>query len=129
MRALVIEHGLDGGAEGIGTRLEARGFTLRSFRILDGMEDSHSDRDFPDLSNEDLLVVMGSVHSVYDAARIGSWIDREIAMVAESVEDAVRAADQIGYPVLVRAARDVPINKLQIDTDIVSLCYCSEWVL
>ena len=86
MRALVIEHGLDGGAEGIGTRLEARGFTLRSFRILDGMEDSHSDRDFPDLSNEDLLVVMGSVHSVYDAARIGSWIDREIAMVAETVD-------------------------------------------
>ena len=50
------------------------------------MDDSYSDREFPDVSNEDLLVVMGSVHSVHDTDTIGSWIGREIAMVGETVD-------------------------------------------
>ena len=85
VRALVIEHGLDGGAEGVGDRLNTRGFTLESFQVLDGTDDSHSDRPFPDTVDYDLVVIMGSVHSVYDMATIGSWIGREIAMVAETV--------------------------------------------
>ena len=85
VRALTIEHGLDGGAEGVGDRLETRGFALESFRILDGMGNSHSDRTFPDTADYDLVVIMGSVHSVYDTATIGSWIGREIAMVAKTV--------------------------------------------
>ena len=85
VRALVIEHGPDGGAEGVGDRLKTRGFTLESFQVLDGMDDAYSDRPFPDTVDYDLVVIMGSVHSVYDTETIGSWIGREISMVSETV--------------------------------------------
>ncbi len=44
-------------------------------------DSTHSEVDFPDPQSFDLIVTTGSVHSVYDHHRIGSWISREIDML------------------------------------------------
>ena len=91
-RAVVIAHDPTETASLVGQRLEQHGFTLTEHVVLADMGDSRSDEPFPDPGAFDLVVVMGSVHSVYDTDTIGSWIGREL--------DFLRQADRSGVPVL-----------------------------
>lgn len=75
--ALVIQHEPDGPAALAADRLAHHGFDLTTVQVLE-WHSAHSDVEFPDPSNFDLIVTTGSVHSVYDHAQIGSWISREI---------------------------------------------------
>lgn len=90
-RALVIQHEVDGPAGHVGRYLQTRGFDIDVVQVLDG-SGPESSVPFPDPRRYDLLVPLGSVHSVYDHGTIGSWIHREI--------DALRLADREGIPVL-----------------------------
>lgn len=47
---------------------------------------------FPSLDGFDLLVPMGAVYTLHDTAQVGTWIERELALL--------RDADTAGIPVL-----------------------------
>lgn len=88
--ALIIQTDHDGPAGLAADHLRQRGFTLHVVEVL-GPEATHSDVLFPDPTGFDLVLPLGSVHSVYDTERIGSWVQREI--------DCLRRAHQAGVPV------------------------------
>lgn len=90
-RALVIQHEIDGPSGHVGRHLRERGFDIDVVQVLDG-SGSESSVPFPDPTDYDLVVPLGSVHSVYDHGAIGSWIHREV--------EALRRADAEGVPVL-----------------------------
>ena len=69
-----------------------RGVELECFRVVPDVGNPVSDREFPDLADYDLIVVLGAVWSVYDHATIGTWINREL--------DFVRQAHDAGKAVL-----------------------------
>lgn len=78
--ALVIQHEPDGPAALAADRLVHHGFDLTTLQVLES-DSTHSAVEFPDPRNFDLILTTGSVHSVYDHGRIGSWISREIDML------------------------------------------------
>lgn len=91
MRALVIQHEHDGPAGLVGEHLVARGYELVVHLVMQpGSTESHAP--FPDPTAFDVIVPLGSVHGVYERDVIGTWIDREVAML--------RDAHDAGVPVL-----------------------------
>ena len=91
-RALVIVHDPHGGPAALGRALVERGWTLDEHQVTHDMARPNEARPFPPTVDHDLVVVMGSVHSVYDEGSIGSWIGAEI--------DLIRTAHEEGIPVL-----------------------------
>ncbi len=90
MRALVVQHEPDGPAGTIGTHLAARGHEVVVHQVMQrGSTESHLP--FPDPTAFDVIVPLGSVHGVYEHDVIGTWIDRELAML--------RTAHEAGVPV------------------------------
>jgi GMP synthase-like glutamine amidotransferase len=89
-RALIVQTEPDGPAGLVADRLAQHGYEQRVVQILDATS-THSDVVFPDPTGFDVVVPLGSVHSVYDVDTIGSWVDREVATV--------RAAHDAGVPV------------------------------
>lgn len=81
MKGLAVEHDPTGHAALIGKALERRGIELEPFRVVPDVTNPVSDREFPDPGGYDLIVVLGAVWSVYDDARIGTWIHRELDFV------------------------------------------------
>ncbi len=92
MRALTVEHDPTGHAALVGKALQRRGVDVEPFRVLDDVANPVSDREFPDHDGYDLVVVLGAIWSVYDDAKIGTWIHREVDFVAR--------AEAAGKPVL-----------------------------
>jgi GMP synthase-like glutamine amidotransferase len=92
MRALIVQHEHGGGGPGlVGDRLIERGFELVQHQVKsEGSTESH--HPFPDPTDFDIIVPLGSVHGVYERHLIGTWIDREVAML--------RQAHDSGVPVL-----------------------------
>ncbi len=84
MRGLAIEHDPTGHAAVVGEALERRGVELETFPVVGDVRNPVSDREFPDPGDHDLVVVLGAVWSVYDDARIGTWIHREVDFVREA---------------------------------------------
>jgi GMP synthase-like glutamine amidotransferase len=91
-RALVVLQDALSDAGYVGERLADRGIELVPHVVCAGPEQPHSDVPFPDPRAYDLVVALGAVWSVYDHDTIGSWIDRELAML--------RDANEAGVPVL-----------------------------
>ncbi|MEZ5248856.1 MAG: type 1 glutamine amidotransferase [Ilumatobacteraceae bacterium] len=90
MRALVVQHEHAGPAGLRGEHLRARGYEVVDHLVMHpGSTESH--HPFPDPTAFDLVVPLGSVHGVYERDVIGTWIDREIAML--------RTAHGAGVPV------------------------------
>ena len=88
----MVEHDPTGHAALVGEAFGRRGVELETFPVVPDVADPISDRAFPDPGDYDLVVVLGAVWSVYDNARIGTWIHREL--------DFVRRAHAGGQPVL-----------------------------
>lgn len=92
MRALVIVH--DPGSEAVlvGDRLEHHGFTLDRYEITTVVNHPVGSVDeIGDPNDYDLIVPMGSIWSVYDTDRIGSWVGDEL--------EYLRRADEADVPV------------------------------
>ncbi len=90
MRCLVIVQ--DPGSEAglVGEALERRGYELERLEVT-GPGSGHSDVEFPNPTDYDLILPMGSYYSLYDDDAIGSWIHRELEFLAK--------ADAAGVPV------------------------------
>ncbi len=84
--ALVIAHEPDGLAGMVGDRLEQRGFELTTHIVCQSYDHPDQFEPFPDFSRFDIIVPMGSVHSVYDTDTIGAWIGEEIELLREAFE-------------------------------------------
>lgn len=94
MRALIIQHDSVSPPGPIGERLAERGYEVVTAQVVD--EEHAADPDvvpsFPEIQDFDLVVAMGSIYSVYDVERIGSWLIPELQLLRE--------ADASGVPVL-----------------------------
>ena len=94
MRALVIQPDHVSPPGPVGDRLEERLVDVELHQVVP-LEDFHEPgvpARFPDVTAYDAVVAMGAPWSVYDDARIGSWVQPEI--------DLLRVADAEGIPVL-----------------------------
>lgn len=92
MRALVVAHDPDSLPTMVGERLETHGIELDLLVLTESDAGPQSNVEFPDPTGYDMIVPMGSVWSVYDDATIGSWVGRELAMLAH--------ADEMEVPIL-----------------------------
>lgn len=94
MRALVIQHDHVSPPGPIGDRLEERMVDVVLHQVVpeERFASPGVDADFPEVTDFDLVVVMGGPWSVYDEALIGSWVQPEL--------DLLRGADAAGIPVL-----------------------------
>lgn len=91
-RCLVIQHEPNGPAGLAGERLVHHGYELHVIQVMDTVGVGHSEVLFPDPTEFDFVLSLGSVQGVYDREAIGSWIDREL--------DCLRAAHRHGVPIL-----------------------------
>ena len=91
-RALVIAHEPLGGGALVNDRLAQRGYDVREHLVTEDLERPNDSNPFPDASDYDLLVPMGSVRSLTDTDEIDNWIFAEL--------DMVRDAHQLGTPML-----------------------------
>lgn len=92
MRALIIIHDPLELPAMVGDRLVAHGFELHRLTVADTLDDPGVKVDYPDPAGFDLVVAMGSVWSVYDRDRIGTWVGPELEFLRES--------DRSGVPIL-----------------------------
>ena len=86
--ALIIQHGENGPAGLVADRLEHHGYELHPWLVS---ATDNGNRIVPDATDFELVVPLGSAHSVYDVEMVGSWIDDEL--------DVLRAAHDKGVPV------------------------------
>ncbi|MGH9134850.1 MAG: type 1 glutamine amidotransferase, partial [Ilumatobacteraceae bacterium] len=96
--ALIIQHEPNGPAGLVAERLEHHGYDLETWFVsasgasgAAGASGTPGNDSAPDASRFDLVVALGSAHSVYDVAEVGAWIDDELA--------ALRAAHDAGVAV------------------------------
>lgn len=93
MRALVVVHEPGSEAVLVGDRLRHHGYDLVEFRVTNEVGDPVGSLDgVGSPTDYDLIVPMGSVHSLTDTDRIAGWIHDEL--------DLLRRADSAGVPVL-----------------------------
>lgn len=92
MRALFLQH--DPGARPglLGASLTRRGYEIVALEMATSISDATWHAAFPDVDGFDLIVPLGAIWSVHDTATVGSWIERELALLRE--------ADERGIPVL-----------------------------
>ena len=93
MRAVALVHESNDPSGEVGSHLVTRGFDLTEHLITEDIaKPNEATGPLPDLSEYDLVVVMGSVHSLTRKHEIESWIHDEL--------EAVAAAHRRGQPVL-----------------------------
>ncbi len=92
MRALVFCHEPDGPAAQVEQRLVQRGFEVDTHLVTADYERPNDAAPFPDATEYDLIVPMGSIRSLTRKDEIDSWIDVEL--------DIIRSAHERGTPVL-----------------------------
>ncbi|WP_100415030.1 type 1 glutamine amidotransferase [Mumia flava] len=94
MQVLVIAHDHVSPAGHVGQRLEQLGVDLDVHQVVPAERFASPDVEprFPDPTDYDAVVVLGSPWSVYDRASVGSWVVDELAQL--------RRADAAGVPVL-----------------------------
>jgi GMP synthase-like glutamine amidotransferase len=76
-RALVLRHHVEDSPGLVGEALVARGFSVQVV-MMDEVSPS------PSVDEVDLLVILGSKHSVYDAEVEEAWFGRELELVGEA---------------------------------------------
>ncbi len=88
MRALVVEHDEYEKAAAVGRELELRGFELVSLVVQADRTVPGGISSFPDPTDFDLIVPLGSPWSVHDR-RIASWLDPELEMLRVAMDASV----------------------------------------
>ena len=73
--ALIIQHGENGPAGLVADRLEQAGAELHPWFVSAA---GNGNRVGPDATDFELIVPLGSAHSVYDVDKVGSWINCEL---------------------------------------------------
>ena len=91
-RALVLAHEPQGTSALIGERLALRGFDVHEHVVTEDLDRPNDPVPFPDFTEYDVLVPMGSIRSLTDTGEIDQWIFEEI--------DIVRKAYARGTPML-----------------------------
>lgn len=76
----------------LGEALSARGAVADLVPMATSIEDPTWTGEFPDVGDHDLVIPLGAIWSVYDTARLDTWVDRELAWLRE--------LDDGGVPVL-----------------------------
>lgn len=84
MRVLVIEPDSSETAGAVGEALTARGADLEPLVIQVDPADPYAEVEFPDHSDYDLVVAMGSTWSVYDP-QVVSWVKPELVFLEQAV--------------------------------------------
>jgi GMP synthase-like glutamine amidotransferase len=92
VRTLFIQHDPASDPGLVGEALRARGAVLDLLPLGRSIDDGRYHGPFPRARDFELLVPLGAIWSVYDRAAVGTWIDRELALLRE--------ADEAGIPVL-----------------------------
>ena len=85
-RALVIAHEPDGPAGQIEVRLVQRGFDVDTHIVTHNYDEPNVASPWPDFSEFDVILPMGSVRSVTRKDEIDSWIYRELELLREAHE-------------------------------------------
>lgn len=85
MRALVVEHDEYEKPAAVGRELQRRGFELVPLVVQQDRSTPEGIADFPDPTDFDLIVALGSPWSVHDQ-RIASWLDPELDMLSKALE-------------------------------------------
>lgn len=92
MRALVLCHEPDGPAARVEERLVQRGFDVDTHLVTADYDRPNDAAPFPDATEYDLIVPMGSIRSLTRRDEIDAWIDDELEII--------RCAHARGTPVL-----------------------------
>lgn len=85
-RALVIAHEPDGPARLVEYRLVERGFEVDTHVVTADMDKPNVAAPFPDFTNYDIVLPMGSVRSLTNKAEIDTWIYDELDRLREAHE-------------------------------------------
>ncbi len=85
-RALILVHEPGGGACQIGRRLTQRGVAVDSHVITADLAKPNDAAPFPDHTPYDLLISMGSIHSLTRKHEIDSWIQIELDLLCAAHE-------------------------------------------
>jgi GMP synthase-like glutamine amidotransferase len=85
VRALVVEHDEYEKPAAVGRELERRGYELVPLVVQSDRSVPEGNGDFPDPTDFDLIVPLGSPWSVHDR-RIASWLDPELDMLRRAME-------------------------------------------
>ena len=82
-QALVIAHEPDGPARQIEARLVQRGFEVTTHIVTHDYEDPDRAEPWPDVSDYDIVLPMGSVRSLTRKDEIDSWIHHELELLRQ----------------------------------------------
>jgi len=85
-RALVIAHEPDGPARQVEVRLRERGFDVHTHVVTPDFNKPNEATPWPDLSEYDIVLPMGSIRSLTRKHEIESWIDDELQLLREAHE-------------------------------------------
>ena len=91
-RALVVAHEFDGPGRQVSLRLTERGYEVEDHLVTADMEKPNDSVPFPDFSEFDIVVLMGSIRSLTNKEEIDTWIYTEL--------DMIKAAHESGQPIL-----------------------------
>jgi GMP synthase-like glutamine amidotransferase len=92
MRVMFLQHDPGSRPAVVGEHLAERGAALTIVRMSQDLTDGTWHGDLPDPIAFDLVVSLGAIWSLYDRSQVGTWIDRELALL--------RRADEHDVPVL-----------------------------
>jgi GMP synthase-like glutamine amidotransferase len=92
MRVMFLQHDPGSRPALVGEHLAARGAELTIVRMAQDLTDGTWHGDLPDPLDHHLVVSLGAIWSLYERSQVGTWIDRELALL--------RRADAHGVPVL-----------------------------
>lgn len=123
-RALIIQHDPMGPAGIVADRFAHHGYELSTLHVL-GPEPTEDPTPFPDPSEFDLVIPMGSPLSTYDREAVGAWIDGEVELLRRAVADNVAVfgicfgaqALCLALGGIVERAPAPEIGWIEIDTD------------
>ncbi|MBY5162978.1 type 1 glutamine amidotransferase [Salsipaludibacter albus] len=92
MRVVFLQHDPGSRPGLLGDALVDRGATVERLAMAPSIHDATFTGPLPVVGDHDLVVPLGAIWSVYDTARLSSWIDRELAWLGD--------LDRAGVPVL-----------------------------
>ena len=139
--ALVIAHEPDGPSGQVGVRLTERGFDVHTHLLTADYDKPQEFVPWPDWSDFDLIVLMGSVRSVSDKDAISNWVHDELDEIRRSIEadqpvlgvcfggqliaDALGGSVEVSPPQETRTAEESMMNGIRMRLGNSKICWRS----